>query len=173
MHTRESLHTFDVQNFNKYTNNKFDSSIDIGRHEIHYYLVYPSISYFARTKQSRSFVLPFRASAHNNNDTPVVTYNSTSVYNGYIRAHIYIHIYIHLIYIHREFELLYSGIISRFESRCDPFSRLSTQRTCSPCYFGKHLMLIEPLSLFAPRTLPNVASSPPSPLSTKFYKPPL
>lgn len=175
MHTRESSRArliyrtlTDVQITNLWFTDQHRST-----RNTHCYLIYPSISCFARTKRIQSFVLPFRASAHNNNDTPVVTYNSTSVYNGYIRAYIYI--YTKYIYTSRIRVALLWHYLALWISLRPLLSPVSTQRTCSPCYFGKHLMLIEPLSLFAPRTLPNVTSSPPfppfNPRSTSHNKP--
>jgi len=152
---RGPLDTLDLQDFNRYTNN-----IWFTRHRSRHEYTIISFIHPLHISLARVGCSPFRSTL------PLIVImthrlSHTTVHNGYIRAYIcYMHYiyntYTHIYPPHREFEVLYSGVISRFESRCDPhLSPVSTQRTCSPCYFGKHLMLIEPLSLFAPCTLPS------------------
>lgn len=103
----------------------FDSR-DVGRDtNILLSLIYLSILYFARKTESavRPSVPRFRSviMTHRLSHTILHLY-IMDTYEHILYMYIYTHTY--RLPPHREFEVLYSGVISRFESRCDPFSRL-------------------------------------------------
>lgn len=88
---------------------------------------------------------------------PIVTYIYTTVHlyimDIYVHIILYIYTYIYIPTTSRIRGALPRRYLALWISLRPLLSPVSTQRTCSPCYFGKHLMLIEPLSLFAPCTL--------------------